>query len=132
MNYDSLFARFSGRTPRNQFIPALLTLLAVVLFYAYLVTGRTAMWCLVVVLFPAFVLHARRLHDMGHAAWPLAIPTVLMLVAFAIWLGLITVSETAASMLPIVAILSYAAFAVWGCVGKGQPDSNRFGAPVAG
>ena len=86
MNFESLFVNPSGRTSRGQFIAALITLLAVVAFYAFLVRGRTAQWCMLVLVFPAFVLHARRLHDMGHTAWLLLAPAVLMVVAFAIWL----------------------------------------------
>ena len=61
--FDSLFVRFNGRTSRAEFVPALITLLAVVAFYAFLVGGRTAQWCLAVLLFPAFILLARRLRD---------------------------------------------------------------------
>lgn len=53
MNFDSLFAGPGGRTSRAHFVPALLTLLAVFAFYAFIVKGRTAQWCMVVLLRPA-------------------------------------------------------------------------------
>ena len=74
MTFESLFVNPNGRTSRRQFIAALITLLAVVVFYAFLVGGRTGQWCLLVLLFPAVILHARRLHDMGHTAWLLLAP----------------------------------------------------------
>ena len=129
MNFDSLFVNPKGRTSRSQFVPAALTLLAVILFYAFLVKGRTATWCMLVLVFPAFVLHARRLHDMGHAAWMLLIPVVLMLAAFAIWLGLFSFGAQVDSILPLAALVISAAFTLWGAVGKGQAD-NRFGTPA--
>src|SRR5688572_13825678 len=90
MNFESLFVNPNGRTPRGEFVAALAILVAVVLFYKYLVTGRTAQFCLAVMIFPGFILHARRLHDMGYSALLLIVPTALMIVAFAIWLKLVT------------------------------------------
>ncbi len=68
MCFDFLFANPNGRTPRSQFLPALITLLAVLAFYAFRVTGLTAHWCMLMLVFPAVVLHARRLHDMGQSS----------------------------------------------------------------
>ena len=127
MNFDTLFVNPKGRTSRGQFVPALITLLAVVLFYAFLVTGRTATWCLLVLVFPAFILHARRLHDMGRTAWLLIVPVVLMIGAFAIWLKLMSFGARVDGVLPIAALVVSAGFALWGCIGTGQADANRFG-----
>jgi uncharacterized membrane protein YhaH (DUF805 family) len=118
--FDSLFVSARGRTSREQFVPALITLLAVVAFYAFLVTGRTAQFCLLVLLYPGIVLHARRLHDMGRAAWSLVAPGVLMLAAFAIWLHYISLGAQLDAALPIVALVVTAGFAAWGCVGKSR------------
>src|SRR5262245_24316698 len=131
MSFDTLFVFPKGRTSRGQFVPALITLVAVVLFYAFLVRGLTAQWCLVVVLFPAIVLHARRLHDMGHTAWPLLAPGVLMVVAFAIWLGIVSLGAQLNGIVPLIALAVSAGFAVWGCVGRGQAQANKYGAPAA-
>ena len=58
MNFESLFVNPNGRTSRGQFVPALITLLAVVVFYQFLVTGRTAQWCLLVLVFPGGIVGA--------------------------------------------------------------------------
>jgi uncharacterized membrane protein YhaH (DUF805 family) len=118
--FEAMFVRISGRTTRNEFLPALVTLLAVVTFYVYLVKGRTSQWCLLVLLFPAFVLLARRLRDMGRPVWLLLVPGGLMVAAFAFWLGLASADSPLASILPMTALGVTAAFAFWGCVGKGQ------------
>jgi hypothetical protein len=68
MVFDSLFGNPGGRTSRGEYAAALATLLAVAAFYAFVVTGRTAQWCMLVLLFPAVILHVRRLRDMGHSA----------------------------------------------------------------
>ena len=131
MNFESLFVNPNGRTSRSQFVPALITLLAVVVFYQFLVTGRNAQWCLLVLLFPAVILHARRLHDMGHTAWLLLAPGVLMVAAFAIWLHIVSFGAQLDAAVPLIALAVSAGFALWGCMGRGQAEANRFGAPVA-
>jgi uncharacterized membrane protein YhaH (DUF805 family) len=131
MNFDSLFVNPNGRTSRGQFVPALITLLAVVVFYAFLVRGRTGQWCLVVLLFPALVLHARRLHDMGRNAWLLLVPAVLMLATFAIWMRGISFGAQLDAAVPLIALAVSAAFAIWGCIGRGQTEANKYGAPAA-
>jgi uncharacterized membrane protein YhaH (DUF805 family) len=131
MNFECLFVNPNGRTSRGQFVAALITLLAVVAFYAFLVKGRTGQWCLLVLLFPAFILHARRLHDMGHTAWLLLAPVVPMVAAFAIWLHVVSLGAQLDTVVPPIALAVSAAFALWGCIGRGQADANRFGAPVA-
>ena len=132
MNFESLFVNPNGRTSRGQFVPALITLVAVVLFYAFLVGGRTATWCLLVVVFPAFILHARRLHDMGRSAWLLIVPVVLMVAAFGVWLGLVSFGAQLDSAVPLAALVISAGFALWGCIGSGQAEANRFGAASVG
>jgi uncharacterized membrane protein YhaH (DUF805 family) len=128
--FDLQFVNPNGRTSRAQFVPAVIVLVAVVVFYAYLVTGRTAMWCMVVLLYPGIVLHARRLHDMGYTAWLLLVPGALMVAAFAIWLQIFSLGAQLDAMVPMIALAVCAAFALWGCIGKSQADANRFGQPV--
>jgi len=82
MNYDTLFVNPAGRTARSEFIGALITVLAVFAFYYFLVPGRNSQWVQLVLLFPAIVLHARRLHDMGWAAWPVLVPAALIVATF--------------------------------------------------
>jgi uncharacterized membrane protein YhaH (DUF805 family) len=81
-------------------------------------------------LFPGVILHARRLHDMGHSAWLLAVPAVLMVAAFAIWLHILSLGTQLDAAVPVVALVVSAGFALWGCIGRGQVEANRFGAPV--
>jgi uncharacterized membrane protein YhaH (DUF805 family) len=130
MGFDSLFVNPNGRTSRGQFVAALIMLLAVLAFYAFLVTGLTAKWCMVVLLFPAVILHARRLHDMGYAAWLLLAPGVLMVAAFAIWLRIVVLGAPLEAAVPLAALAVSAGFAIWGCIGRGQAEANRFGAPA--
>ncbi len=122
--FDSLFVNLNGRTARGQFVAALITLLAVVVFYAFLVTGRTAQWCLLVLMFPAVILHARRLHDMGHSAWLLLIPGILMVAAFAIWLHIVSLGTQLEAAVPLTALAVSAGFALWGCIGSGQAEAT--------
>jgi uncharacterized membrane protein YhaH (DUF805 family) len=129
MNFDTLFVNPAGRTARGQFIGALITLLAVFAFYYFLVPGRNSQWVQLVLLFPAVVLHARRLHDMGLSAWPVAAPAVLI-VATA-WLHLFVPEAGAKSAVTVAAVIVCAGFIVWGLVGKSQPEANRFGTPAA-
>jgi uncharacterized membrane protein YhaH (DUF805 family) len=131
MSFDSLFVNPRGRTSRGQFVAALITLVAVIAFYALLVTGRSGQWSLLVLVIPAVVLHARRLHDMGHTAWLLLVPAVLTVAAFAIWLRVVSLGAQLDSAVPLAAFVVAAGFAVWGCMGRGQAQTNRFGAPVA-
>jgi uncharacterized membrane protein YhaH (DUF805 family) len=130
-SYDFLFVNPNGRTPRGPFAAALITLLIVVAFYAFLVRGLTAHWCLLMLLFPALVLHARRLHDMGYTAWLLLVPAVLTIAAFAIWLRIVSFGTPLDADVPIAASVVFVGFALWCCIGGGQAEPNRFGAPMA-
>ncbi len=121
--------RPGGRTSRGQFVPALLTLLAVVVFYVFLVKGRTAQWCMLVLLFPAIVLHARRLHDMGSSRLAAARPSGAdgRGLRQSGWIS----PASALASIPSCRWRpspSRAGFAVWGCIGKGQVEVNHVGA----
>jgi uncharacterized membrane protein YhaH (DUF805 family) len=129
MTYESLFVDGRGRTSRRHFIAALLVLLAVAVFYGYFVRGRTAQFCVAVLIFPAIVLHARRLHDMGRAAWTLALPAVLLLATA--WFYLYDAESTLKTPVMMAAFAVSAGFTIWALAGKGQADANRFGAPAA-
>ncbi len=129
-SFDFLFVHPNGRTTRGQFVAAVITLLAVVVFYMIFVPGRSGLWSLSVLLFPGIILHARRLHDMGHSAWLLLAPGVLLVAAFAIWLHLVSFGAQLDAGVPLIALVVSAVFALWGCIGKGQTEANRFGAPL--
>ena len=128
MNFDSLFVHPAGRTPRGQFVGALITLLAVFAFYHYLVPGRNSQWCQLTLLFPAVVLLARRLHDMGWTAWPVVVPAALVIVTA--WLYLFVPGAEMKGLVSAATVVVCAAFAVWGLVGKSQAEPNRFGQPA--
>jgi uncharacterized membrane protein YhaH (DUF805 family) len=120
MTFDRLFVDPRGRAPRDAFVPALLVVVAVTLFYAFLVRGRTAQFCLLVLLYPAFVLHAKRLHDMGRSAWLLALPTALLLLAFGIWLKYVSLGAQLDAVVPTVALVVATATALWCAVGRSR------------
>jgi len=131
VSFDSLFATLNGRTSREQFVPALLTLIAVVVFYAVLVRGRTAQWGLLTLMIPGIILHRRRLHDMGRSAWLLLVPGVLLILAFAVWLQFLNPGAPLDIGLTWGALAVSVGYALWGCAAKGQPEANSFGAPAA-
>jgi uncharacterized membrane protein YhaH (DUF805 family) len=80
-------------------------------------------------LYPAVVLVARRLHDMGRAGWPVLVPTALI-VAMA-WLYLFVPESPAKGGVKVAAIVVSAAFIVWGLIGKRQAEPSRLASPAA-
>jgi uncharacterized membrane protein YhaH (DUF805 family) len=108
----------------------LLTILAVVVFYERLVGGITGHWCLLMLVFSAMMLNARRLHDMGYTAWLLVCPAVLAIASFAVWLRIVSFGGQLDTVVTWTAVVVGAGFALWGCLGRGQNEVNRFGAPV--
>jgi len=81
--------------------------------------------------YPGLVLHARRLHDMGHSAGLVLVPGVLTVAAFAGWLHVVQFAGPLSTALPLAALAVDGGFALWGCLGSGQAESNRFGTPLA-
>lgn len=116
MNYDALFVNPLGRSTRADYIPALLTVLAAILFFGWLVTGRTAQFCMLVLMYPAFVLLTRRLRDLGMPGWLVLVPLLPLLTVFAIILGYTTLGASVDYLLHQAALLLAAAFALWGCI----------------
>jgi uncharacterized membrane protein YhaH (DUF805 family)/uncharacterized membrane protein YphA (DoxX/SURF4 family) len=121
--FESLFVNPNGRTSRSQFVPALISLLAAVAFYAFLVTGLTAQWCMLVLLFPFVILNARRLHDMGYSAWLLLVPAVLLVVTFCNRVHIISLGDQLKTV-PMLALAVAAAFALWGCICKSRKTGD--------
>jgi uncharacterized membrane protein YhaH (DUF805 family) len=118
MNFETLFVNPNGRTARAAFVPALLTVLAAIAFFAFVVPGRTSQFCMLMLLYPASVLLARRLRDMGYSAWLLLAPLVLMLVTFGTQLGYVSLGAAIDGTLPWIALAVAGAFLFWGCVKK--------------
>ena len=131
MIWDTLFVHPEGRTSRGQFIAALIPLAFVVWCYAGSGPNIYAPWDLVLLVYPAVVLHARRLHDLGRAGWLLLVPAVLTVVAMLIWARRISLGTQLDSAVPLAALVVFVGFALWGCIGKGQTEANSFGPPVA-
>jgi uncharacterized membrane protein YhaH (DUF805 family)/uncharacterized membrane protein YphA (DoxX/SURF4 family) len=122
-NFDLLYVQAAGRTGRGEFIGALITLLAAYAFYHFLVPGRNSQWVQLTLLFPAVVLLARRLHDMGINAWLLIVPAGLVLATA--YLYLYAAGVEAKGMVAVAATVVSAAFMVWGLVAKSQAEANR-------
>ena len=130
MTWDTLFVNRKGRTSREHFTAAVIPLAIVVWFYARSGPNEYAPWDLLVLMFPAVVLHGRRLHDMGHSAWPLMVPAVLTVAALAIWDRLLDLGAQLNFALPLAALIVFVGFAMWGCIGKGSAEANVFGPPA--
>jgi hypothetical protein len=67
---------------------------------------------------------------MGRTGWLMLFPTVLTIVAMGIWAQRISFGAQLDAALPIASLLVFIAFAVWGCIGRGQSEANTFGPPV--
>jgi uncharacterized membrane protein YhaH (DUF805 family) len=131
MTWDPTFAWSTGRTPRADYIKALVVLVLAAAFYTFIAkSGRNGEWVLATLLYPGFVLVAGRLHDMGQTGWLLLVPGVLDVVA----LGLHFFPPANFALTAPIGVAAYVvsiAFLVWGLVGKGQAGANRFGEPAA-
>jgi uncharacterized membrane protein YhaH (DUF805 family)/uncharacterized membrane protein YphA (DoxX/SURF4 family) len=131
-SWNALFVQPNGRTSRGHFLAALLPLALGILWYA--LKGPAvdyAPWGVLVLLYPAVVLHVRRLHDMGRTGWLMAVPAVLTVVAMLIWAHRISLGAQLDVAVPPVALVVFVGFALWGCIARGQAETNSFGAPVA-
>jgi uncharacterized membrane protein YhaH (DUF805 family)/uncharacterized membrane protein YphA (DoxX/SURF4 family) len=131
-SWNILFVHPNGRTSRGHFLGALLPLALAVLWYAYKGPAIDyASWGVLVLLYPAVVLHVRRLHDMGRTGWLMLVPAVLAVVAMGIWAHRISLGAQLDLAVPPAALVVFIGFALWGCVVGGQPETNTFGPPVA-
>jgi uncharacterized membrane protein YhaH (DUF805 family) len=128
--WDTLFVHSKGRTPREHFIGALIPLAIVVWWYAQASPNVYPQWSLLVLLFPASVLLARRLHDMGHSGWLLLVPAVLTVAAMMIWDHRLDLGAQLNLAVPLAALIVFVGFALWGCLGKGKAEANAFGPPA--
>jgi hypothetical protein len=122
--FASVYADVRSRLTRGPYIAALATLLVAVWFYAHLVTGRTAMYCLLVLVIPGVVLLNARLRDMGRGSSLLILPTAMLLGAFGVWLKLVEPVGWMGNALPVAALVVTAALAAWGCVAGTRPASS--------
>jgi uncharacterized membrane protein YhaH (DUF805 family) len=126
-----VFVNTYGRTSRGTFLAALLPLALAVLWYASKgPAANYACWGVLVLLYSALVLHVRRLHDMGRTGKWMFVPGVLSILAMLIWAGRISFGAQLDAAVPIAALVVFLGFTVWGGIGRGQAESNAFGAPV--
>jgi uncharacterized membrane protein YhaH (DUF805 family)/uncharacterized membrane protein YphA (DoxX/SURF4 family) len=130
--WNTLFVQPNGRTSRGHFLAALLPLALAVLWYARKGPAVDyASWGVLVLLYPTVVLHVRRLHDMGRTGWLTVFPAVLSVVAMGIWAHRISLGAQLDVAVPLVALVAFVGFAFWGCIARGQTETNAFGPPVA-
>lgn len=119
MSFDNTFANPAGRTSRGAYIVGMVVLLAAFAFYWFLVkAGRNGDWVLFTFLFPAAMLHARRLHDMGQTAWLLLLPVGLTAAAF--WLHMYQPGGSLQTPLDYAALGVSALFVLWALVGASK------------
>jgi len=123
-SYDALFVNPNGSTSKAEYIPALITIIVAIAFFGMYITGRTAEFCMLVMVYPAYVLVVRRFHDMGYSAWLLFAPLLVVLVAFDVQLGYFTMGETLDGMINWIAMVVAGVFMVWGCVAQGRNSSQ--------
>jgi uncharacterized membrane protein YphA (DoxX/SURF4 family) len=119
--FGSVYADAGARIARGPYIAALITLLVAVGFYAHLVTGRTALYCNLVLLIPGVLLLNGRLRDMGRSASLLILPASLLLGAFGIWLKLVEPVGWLGHYVPGAALAVTTASALWACVATSAP-----------
>jgi uncharacterized membrane protein YhaH (DUF805 family) len=116
MNFEALYVNPNGRTAKTQYVAALIVLLAAAAFYYFLVFGRTGQFALLMLLYPALVLHARRLHAMGKSGWIVLIAGALL--AATAWLHLSGQGGDAVSFVTGAAAGVSAALIAWSLLGK--------------
>jgi uncharacterized membrane protein YhaH (DUF805 family)/uncharacterized membrane protein YphA (DoxX/SURF4 family) len=132
-SWNTLFVQPGGRTSRRHFLGALLPLALAILWYAKKGPAVDYVpWGVLVLLYPAVVLHVRRLHDMGRSGWLMLIPAGLTVVAMGIWANRISLGTQLDVAVPPVALAAFLAFALWGCIGRGKAESNAFGPRTGG
>lgn len=127
-SFNTLFVHTHGRTARGIFLPALLPLVLAALWYLY--KGPSvdyAPWGVLSLLYPAVVLLARRLHDMGRSGWWVLAPAVLTVLAMLIWAHRISFGAQLDTAVPLAALVVFVGFVLWGGVAKGQAATNTFG-----
>lgn len=113
-SYDALFVNPTGATPRSAFIPAMVTVVLAIVFFAWMVTGRTADFCMLVLMYPLFVLLARRLRDMGMPVLLVLVPLVPALAFFLVRLGYIGAGGSVQQAMTWLALALLAVFIAWG------------------
>jgi hypothetical protein len=68
---------------------------------------------------------------MGRTGWLTLVPGVLTVVAMGIWANRISLGSQLDVAVPLAALVVFIGFALWGCIARGQAETNPFGPPVA-
>jgi uncharacterized membrane protein YhaH (DUF805 family) len=124
-SWNALFVKSGGRTSRAQFTVALVPLVLATVWYA--AKGPTvdvAPWGVLVLVYPAVVLHLGRLHDMGRSGWLTLVPAVLTVLAMGIWAQRISLGATVDAVVPIAALVAFTGLAAWCCRAPAQAEAN--------
>lgn len=116
-SFDALLVNPTGRTAQAPYLTAMACVLLATGFFAYFVPGRTSQFCMLMLVYPTFVLLARRLRDMGMAAALVLLPLALTLIAYAIKLAYLSLGASFDGMATWIALAVTAVFVVWGSVG---------------
>jgi uncharacterized membrane protein YphA (DoxX/SURF4 family) len=119
-NYDALFVSPKGRTAQAVFIPALIVVVLAIAFFGYMVGGRTGYFCMLMLLYPAYVLLGRRLQDMGQPGWLVLAPAAVSLLAFGAVLNYFSFGAAVDHGLRWGAVAVSAGYAVWAGVGRAK------------
>ena len=123
-SYDALFINPHGSTSKAEYITALVTIVIAMAFFGLYMTGRTAEFCMLVMVYPAYVLVVRRFHDMGYSAWLLLAPLLIVLVAFDVQLGYYSMGEAMDGIINWLALAFAGAFMLWGCVAESKQSGQ--------
>ena len=125
-SYDALFINPHGSTSKAEYITALVTIVIAMAFFGLYMTGRTAEFCMLVMVYPAYVLIVRRFHDMGYSAWLLLAPLLIVLVAFDVQLGYYSMGEAMDGIINWLALAFAGAFMLWGCVAESKQSGQSY------
>jgi len=123
-SYDALFINPHGSTSKAEYITALVTIVIAMAFFGLYMTGRTAEFCMLVMVYPAYVLIVRRFHDMGYSAWLLLAPLLIVLVAFDVQLDYYSMGEAMDGIINWLALAFAGAFMLWGCVAESKQSGQ--------
>ena len=124
-SWNALFVKSVGRTSRAQFTAALIPLVLATAWYA--VKGPAvdyAPWGVLVLVYPAVVLHLGRLKDMGRSGWLTLVPAVLSVLAMLMWAGRISLGVQLDAAVPIAALVAVVGLAAWGCIAQGSTEAT--------
>lgn len=119
-NFDDLFVNLKNSAAKAQFIPAIIPVIAAIVFYDYLVGGGTADYCLLFLMYPLFTLLTGRIRDMGFSPAFLLAPLALILVYFGIRLDYFSLGDTLNSVTTWSALIITAGFVLWGSIHAGN------------